>query len=362
MSCDPLSSKTLMTWTPTRVDPDFWNENSSNPTRRVLESDLIFGSDFRVSGHNKIVVGGGWAEWATYEWEFVIQDVDWGIGYDATYFICDLPACVADTALSDPDTNNYAALSDAAGQIDANTTYHVDIGVLTGTSPSTDVQLHSVASAASSDCPFAGIELCSFENYKHWYNKSREHSAPGFNAWYYGGSYVTDNTFSPCPGSWGFTGGNVDYWCASTGNGPEPPGRVTIRPKPTYNNGFAFRTVDFDIEPGDHFSVEYVVQCLTGDPCEGRLAWAGKGGGNPTEKRGGPNFDVPNDGWYYLCRFDSEHGADNAANLSHTKLRAKLWNREPDTQLRIDAMAIYGWVGYQDWMAADDHCQRVAQG
>jgi len=46
-------------------------------------------------------------------------------------------------------------------------------------------------------------------------------------------------------------------------------------------------------------------------------------------------------------------------------LRALLYNQEPGTQLRIDAMAIYGWVGYHGGFIStvdNNTCNPVAQG
>ncbi|MBU1226445.1 MAG: hypothetical protein KJ698_04420 [Actinobacteria bacterium] len=350
----------VMTWTPTKADPDFY-DSSVSPYRRILESDIVMGSDFRTEGHGDVLVFPGYTYYTTYEWEFFLQDAGWSLDYDG-YFICDLPQCVADTNIDDDGTyRNYAAVSGFASGINANTTYNIEIGTFRGPLASTNVQLGSIASAASTSCPYSDVEYCSFENYRHLYNKVREHTASsaGWYGWYDGGSYVTDNTFSPCPGSWGFSAGNVDYWCYSGSNGPEPPGRVTIRPKAGYSSGYAYRTVARDIDPGDDFSVEYVVQCLTGNPCKGRLGWQGRG--ITTDTKNSATFTIPNDGWYYLCRFDSKHGATSSANYHNTQLRARLFNTKAGTQLRIDAMAIYGWVFYDDYSSGPT-CKAMSPG
>lgn len=356
----------VMTWTPTRAEPDFFNSSVSS-NRRILESDIDFGSSFRTSGHDKILVYPGYAHATTFEWEFNLKAIGWANGYDTGYFVCDLPQCEADTSLDDDGTHrNYAAITGAPSLINANTQYHVDIGVIKGPTSISEVQLRSVAGAQSSSCPLSTVALCSFENYGHYYNKARQHvaSSSGAYGWYNGGSYVTDNTYSPCPGSWGFTAGNVDKWCFSGSNGPEPPGRVTIRPKSGYQSGFAYRTVGFPMAPTDNFSVEYVVQCLTGSSCKGRLGWEGRGL-NPTESVNGAVFTVPNDGHYYICRIDSRHNGTAQANSQHSDIRARLFNEKSGTQLRIDAMAIYGWVGYGNIFNSQstnvdlNHCNRA---
>lgn len=153
----------VMTWTPTKADPDFYNSSVSS-YRRILESDIVMGSDFRTEGHEGVLVFPGYAYYTTYEWEFVLNDTGWSLDYDG-YFICDLPQCVADTNIDDDGTyRNYAAVSGFASGINANTTYHVDIGTWKGPLATTEVQLGSVASAASTSCPFSDVEYCSFEN------------------------------------------------------------------------------------------------------------------------------------------------------------------------------------------------------
>ncbi|MBN2113237.1 MAG: hypothetical protein JW785_03820 [Acidimicrobiia bacterium] len=362
----------VMTWTPLWADPDFFYRSQEDVN--VLESDIYFGSAFRVSGHDAGWCAGGECVYASYEWEFFTED-EWGHGYatNPTYFNCDLPSvCTTDLIIDDAQYmwHNYAAVTGNASAIAANTEYHIDIGIEPTSVTQTHVQLRSVAGAITTDCPIHNGSLpdpawCSFENYGHRYNKTRELLTPQSYFLYYGGSYITDNTFSPCPGEWGFAAGHVDYWCYTGTNGPEPPGRVTIRPQVGYSTGYAYRTVTRTIEPGDDFSVEYVVQCLTGNPCNGKLAWEGRDGVYPVETRPSPTFTIPNDGWYYLCRFDSLHGATNSADYQHSSIRAKLFNTDAADQLRIDAMALYGWVDYQTgFITPTDNatCNRVSQG
>jgi hypothetical protein len=369
-----ISRRGVMTWTPISADPDYWYVSGGD--YRVLEVDLLFGSSFRVSGHDGLFCAFGDCVYGSYEWDFDMTD-DWGHGYDQ-FFYCDLPSpCTTEVLIGEGglDWTNYGAITGSAAQIAANTYYHVDIGTVPGSvSYPVQVQLRSVAGAISTECPYwsNGLPdpaLCGFENYGHLYDKLREHpitsSSGNYYSTYSGGSYVTDNTFSPCPGSWGFSAGNVDYWCWSDSNGPEPPGRVTIRPKSGYSTGFAYRTVPFSIVAGDNFSVEYVVQCLTGNPCQGRLGWQGRDGGYPVGTHLGATFNVPNDGWYYLCRYDSHHGATGGSLYPHANLRTLLYNDEGGTQLRIDSMAIYGWVGYHDGFESgidNNTCNAVAQG
>jgi len=387
-----ISRYGVMTWTPRYVDPDFFYDSPSDT--RFLEADLAFGSAFRVSGHDPFYCAFGTCVYASYEFDFDLTD-DWGHGYRGGpgFFICDLPVpCVQELLVVEGggiDWTNYGVVTGNAAAIAASGYYNVEIGLVPGSVVyPVEVQLRSVAGAISTECPYwengaPEPEFCSFENYGHMYNKERSEPAPAgpsehvitsgsgnsYGA-YYGGSYITDNTFSPCPGQWGFSAGNVDYWCWSSTNGPEPPGRVTIQPKSGFSFGYAYRTVPFAIYGADlvgdpdNFSVEYVVQCLTGNPCEGKLGWEGRDGGNPTEAHTGVVFTIPNDGWYYLCRYDSRHG-DTPAIYSHSNLRALLFNHEPGTQLRIDAMAIFGWVGYHDGFIStvdSNTCNPVAQG
>jgi hypothetical protein len=110
--------------------------------------------------------------------------------------------------------------------------------------------------------------------------------------------------------------------------------------------------VPFDSEPGDNFSVEFAVQCLTGDPCKGYLGHQVRDDGSFVSVRRTPKFTVPNDGKWYVCRFDWTFKTTNdGANTTATEypgnqIRVLLGNGKEGTQLRIDAMAVYGHMTY----------------
>lgn len=346
-----------MTWTPATIDPDSWTSGGD----LVLESDLTFGSSFRVTGlglFGESIAELGPLQWEpTFEYEINTNENGVATGYTGT-FICGLPSCVLDTQEFDPDSRNYAVVSDAPENIQPWSTYAVDIWASKGTNSTSKLQHRAVAGARWNGCP-AGAAWCSFENYGHHINKVREIDVYANYGAYSGGSYVTDNTFSPCPGSWGFTAGNVDKWCWSSTNGPEYPGRVTTRPKSGYAEGYAYRTVDFDVQlsglgGADNFSVEYVVQCLTGNPCKGWLGHQVLDGSVVKHTLKTPDFTIPNDGYYYLCRYDTKHddvigySDTTAVKASGDKIRVLLGNGLAGTQLRMDAMAIFGWNSYDD--------------
>ncbi len=343
----------VMTWTPTWIDPDSWYSGG----HLVLESDIRFGSTFRTSGHRESGAGpvgeGGAVYFPTYEYEFLLSRDDVALDYVRNTFRCTLPNCWLDTNFADPNNRSYAVVSGSAEDIAPYGVYYIDIYTTRGPVTSANIQHISIAGARHSDC-FTGIPFCAFENYRHLYNKLREIAVNAYYPRYYGGSYVTDNTFDPCPGSWGFSAGNVDFWCAYNSGGPETPGRTTIRPKSGYWRGHAYRTVSFNSIVGDHFSVEYVVQCLTGNPCEGYLGHQIRNSGSYRDERRSPDFVIPNDGNWYVCRFDNKFRTttdrENSieAEASGNQLRTLLGNGRSGTQLRIDAMAIFGYSSYGD--------------
>lgn len=348
----------VMTWTPTTVDPDSWTTG----TRLVLESDITFGSPFRTSGHKETTPGpvgqGGVNYFPRYEYQYFLSAHDVGLGYEGSYY-CTLPQCVLDTPFPEYDNRDYALISAAPEDIVAYGTYSADVYVIDGPVNTAYVQHISVASAIHSDCVI-GEAFCTFENYRHYINKQRELVVNAYYGAYQAGSYVTDNTFYPCPGSWGFSAGNVDYWCATDSGGPESPGRATIRPKSGQSSGHAFRTVSFSVQlvgPGDadNFSVEYLVQCLTGNPCHGYLGHQVRNSGSYVSERRTPDFSIPNDGHWYLCRFDTKFdvtldgGNSTEVEASGNQLRVLLGNGKAGTQLRIDAMAILGFNTYGEY-------------
>ncbi|MFQ5523652.1 MAG: hypothetical protein ACE5F5_08745 [Acidimicrobiia bacterium] len=184
---------------------------------------------------------GGTVYQPTFEYQFVLSASNVALDYEGT-FICTLPACELDRNVDDSDNRNYAVVSGIPKAIEAYGSCAVDIYVIKGSVGSANITHIPTAGAYDEDCGDGGIPQRSVENYRHYYNKQRQISLGSFYGTFYG-SLVTDNTFDPCPGSWGFSAGGVDYWCATNSGGPESPGRTTIRPKSGLSEGYAYRIV-----------------------------------------------------------------------------------------------------------------------
>lgn len=354
-----ISRKGASTWMPNRVKPA--SHAGSNFHR--LESDLTFTShSHRLSGHKRIQQFSDHVHLPSFEWQFDLF-TPWSGSY-ASFFMCDLPSCERDTQEFDSNIKSYAAISGTPQDIVPGT-YHVDIGVNRGGGSGSPVRLHANAGAYSSSCPhWPSVTNCSFENYRVWYNKIREHPAPGSYPTYRGGSYAwqRDSADPTCGGTgssyWRESYGNLKIHC--TGLGPERPGTVWAVPPSSANSTRIYKhpPTGFAGLQGDNFSVEALLRCDDGvkgtgedSSCLIRLGHQFKVGGSVVQNQYGPLQTIPNNGKWYLCRYDtSRYGRAPAASRSFDGMIPVVHVRD-DTQphlneLYVDNLIMFGYQSY----------------
>jgi hypothetical protein len=344
-------------WTPTSSNPDFYSTSNNH----VLETDLRWDSDFRKSAFYDIEFHESHVDRTVFEFEFWLRNNDLASSRQTELLICDLPGCISDSPIGDTGPFVFTAMTDQAQNINPGVWYNIEIYIGKGTASSSGIQLNSVTGAYHDNCNI-GLMFCSFENYSHRYNKGHfnepyasQHYFPGTYGNHNGGSFILwdEDTFGGCPGAWGFN--HLIRWCSSYTNGPESPGRVTIKPvvgAPGWG-GNAYQTVGVNNVPGDHFSVEYVVQCLTG-PCLTKHGYNVMQSGVLVEQHASPLYSIPVDNKYYLCRYDSKHSAGLSVTSGGSQLQVFLGNKTQGTQLRIDSMALYGYVSYAAFMTSTE--------
>jgi hypothetical protein len=368
-----IARKGGSTWIPNRIDPDSWTGSSYH----TLESDLTFTAHaHRLSGHRRVLNFGHHVHFPSFEWQFDLY-TPWSGNY-ASFFLCDLPSCSRDSVEFDGATKSYAAISGSPQQITAGT-YHVDIGVSKGGGSGSPVQHYAVAGAYSDSCHYwPSVTGCAFENYRVWYDKIRQYFAPGSYSTYRGGSYAwqRDSADPTCGGSgsnyWRESYSNLSIHCGGLGH--ETPGTVWSVPPSGTNSTRIYKDppTPFGGEIGDNFSVEALLRCDNGQSsgedsiCKIRLGYQFKVNGAVVQNSYGPVQNLPNNGQWYLCRYDTRYGAAPAAGVSFNQMIPVVHIRD-DTdphwnEVYVDNLIMYGYTSYGPGSSSIDNltCNVIA--